>query len=787
MKALDRKLLRDLARMWPQLLAAALVMSVGLAALTMAQSTIVSLERARDEYYERYRFASIFAQLKRAPNELAARIEAIPGVRTVQTRIVVDVNLDVPGLAEPAAGRIISIPDDGRITLNALHLRAGRMPDADAAGEVIASEAFVEANGLGPGSRVAAIINGRYQNLTITGVALSPEFIYQIRPGEFLPDDRRFGVFWMPERQLAPAYDMHGAFNDVCLALDPGASMDDVIARLDAVLEPYGTLGALPRSEQTSHRYITDELDQLRGMSIIPPTIFLSAAAFILNIVFARLVRTQREQIAALKAFGYSGRAILAHYLSMVALVALAGSVLGVVVGYRFGLSVTELYTRFFRFPIFEFRLSPAAIATGIGLGVGSAVAGTVRSVLHAAALPPAQAMRPEPPPEYHTTIVERLRLTRLFSPATRMVVRYLERQPVRALLSCLGMSLAGAVLVMGSYTHGALEHLIDYSFSKTQRQDITVAFYEPASPSAAFDLERLPGVVGVEPFRAVPVRFTAGHRSYRGAVTGLPATPHLSRVLDTEERPLSIPDDGLLLSDSLAEILHVGPGDVIEVASLEGERRTFQLRVASVATTYLGTSAYMEINALRTLQREGPVLSGAYMQVDKAQAASLFTLLKSVPRVASVTVKDAALKSFQETMSQNILLMRLFNLIFASVIAFGVVYNSARISLAERAHELATLRVLGMTRAEVSAILLGELGVIALAAIPLGLVLGRVLAGVASLALNTESHRIPLVILPSTYAFAALVVLVATFVSGMVVRRGIDRLDLIEVLKTKG
>ena len=273
-------------------------------------------------------------------------------------------------------------------------------------------------------------------------------------------------------------------------------------------------------------------------------------------------------------------------------LVALIGSLLGVGVGYRFGLSVTELYTRFFRFPVFEFRLDPGAVAVGIGLGVGAAVAGTARAVMLAAGLPPAQAMRPEPPPEYHTTHFERLRLKRLFSPAGRMVVRYIERQPVRTVLSCLGVSLAGAVLVMGSYTHGALDYLIEYSFHKTQRQDITVVLNEPASPGAADDLARLPGVIAVEAFRSVPVRLIAGQHSYRTAVMGLPATPRLNRVLDASERAVDIPDDGRLLSESLAGILHVAPGDEVEVASLESERRSFTMRVAAVVPTYLGTTA---------------------------------------------------------------------------------------------------------------------------------------------------------------------------------------------------
>ncbi|MBX3376116.1 MAG: ABC transporter permease [Phycisphaeraceae bacterium] len=785
--ALDRKLVRELGRLWPQLFAAAMVMAVGVGALTMSLSTLRSLERARDTYYERYRFPDVFTHVKRAPASLKDRIAQIPGVSRVAARIVVDVSLDVTGLNEPANGRLISIPDAPPFGLCEVHLRRGRFPDPLHPGEVVASEAFADAHGFSLGQTLSAVINGRLQTLTIVGVGLSPEYIYQIQPGSFLPDDLRFGVFWMNHRQLAPAFNLDGAFNNIALSLGPGASVPDVLRRLDTLTEPYGGTGAYARKDQTSHQYVSDELAQLRGMAVIPPTVFLSASAFILNIVFARLIRTQRIQIAALRAFGYSSLQIAGHYLSMVVVVSLLGGVLGVLLGWRMGLLVTELYIRFFRFPVFEFTLSRSAIALALSVGVGAAVAGTLLTIRRAAALPPAQAMRPETPPDYRSTTIERLRVQRLLSPAGRMILRHLERQPLRAAMTALGMSLALAVLILGSYSHGAVNEVVDFQFDRLQRQDATVTLVEPAAPRAAAALASLPGVVSAEFFRAVPVRFRAGPIERREVITALDPQPALSRVLTTSGRPVHMPESGLLLTDSLAELLRVKRGDRVRVEVLEGQRPVVDLTVTDIVTTYVGTAAYMDRRALNALMQEGPVISGAFLKVDPSAAARLYASLKEVPAVAGVTVKRAALDTFRDTFAKNILIMRVFNLIFASTIAFGVMFNSARIALAERAHEFATLRILGFRRAEVSAILLGELAVLTIVAIPIGLVLGRLLTLYAASALQTETHRIPALINASTFAYAIIVVCSAAAISGLIVRRGVSTLNLVEVLKSEG
>lgn len=788
MAVLDRKLLRDLWHMRGQALAILIVMACGVATFVLSLNTLASLRLTLDGYYERYRFSHVFTHLKRAPNGLAQQMAAIPGVARVQTRIVADVTLDVAGLAEPAVGRLISLPEGAGTGLNDLHLRAGRYPEPGRVGEVLAGEAFVQAHGLRPGDHIAAVLNGRWQRLTIVGVALSPEYVYQIRPGDILPDDRRFGVFWMAYLDLAAAFDMQGAFNDVALALSPrGASEADVLDRLDRLTAPYGGLGAYGREDQSSHKFISNELKELRGMALVVPAIFLAVAAFLLNVVISRLVQTQREEIATLRAFGYTRGEIAIHYLKLVLLISSVGAALGTAGGLWLGRGVTELYARFFHFPVFTFHPDAGVVVLALVLSALAAISGALGAVRRAAALPPAEAMRPEPPASYRQTLLERAGLQRLVPPVGRMILRQLERQPRKAFLSGLGIALGVAVVILGNFMVDAVDYVLCAQFELAQRQDLTVAFREPASARALGGIRHLQGVRHAEGFRTLPARLRVGHRSRRLGVLGLSAEGELQRLLDVDRRPVPLPAEGLVLSAKLAEVLEVSPGDTVQVEVLEGERPVRDVRVAALIADFAGVAAYMERTAANRLLREGDVVSGAFVAADPASLEDLYTALKETPRVAGVTVRRAALDSFRRTVAENLLRMRLFNVLFASAIACGVVYNSARISLVERGRDLATLRVLGFTRGEVAAVLLGELAVLVLTAIPFGLAAGYGLAAlVIWLAYDTELFRIPLVVYPSTYAFAAVVTLGAAAASALVVRRQLDQLDLVAVLKTR-
>lgn len=786
MRALHRKLLRDLWQIKGQGLAIALVIGAGIAMYVMYLSTFHSLRLTQETYYDRYRFAEVFANCKRAPQWLATRIAEIPGVERVETRVVAQVTLDVEGMSEPVVGRLISIPPTDQATLNDVVILRGRYPDGRRADEVLVNEGFALAHEFGPGDQVAALINGRRRKLEIVGVALSPEHVYNIRPGELVPDDGRFGIFWMPRRGLATAFDMEGGFNDVLLTLAAGASEEDVIARLDHLLERYGGLSAYPRALQESHWYLEAELTGLQAVGWMMPMIFLAVAAFLLNVVLTRIISVQRGQIAALKALGYSNREIGMHYVQWALAIALVGGVVGVAGGARLGLGMVRLYNDWFRFPFLSYEVPPKVLVGALAIALVSAVLGAAGAVRRAVILPPAEAMHPEPPGRYQESLLERIGLKGWLGQPTRMILRNIQRRPGRAAATVVGVAFAVALGIVGMFFLDSMEEMLEVQFRVGQRQDVTLTFVEPASPGAFFELLRMPGVLAAEPMRAVPVRIVHGHRSRRTAITGLVDGARLQRVVNTSYDAVPLPPEGLVLSKKLAEILGAARGDTVTLEVLEGRRPTRLVVVVDLVDELMGVGAYMEVDALRRLMREGGVLSGAVLAIDSNASDAIYRRLKAIPMVAGVALKAAAIASFRTAMDQSIGVMIFFNVLFAGTIAFGVVYNAARIALSERSRELASLRVLGFTRAEISYILLGELAALVLGAIPVGFVLGYGLAGMISDLYDTELYRFPLVIWPRTYAFGAATVLVSAVISGWLVRRKLHRLDLVEVLKSR-
>jgi putative ABC transport system permease protein len=786
MKALDQKLLRDLWHMRGQMIAIALVVACGIASFVSMLSAYESLKLSQANYYEQYRFAQVFAQLKRAPESLKPQIESIPGVVQVQTRVVADVSLDIAGRGEPATGRLISIPERQMPMLNDLFIRRGRYIQPDRDDEVLIGENFAKAHRLDLGDTIGAVINGRWQKLRIVGIALSPEYVYAIQgTGDIFPDNQRFGVFWMGRDALGTAFDMDGAFNDVTLTLMRGAIEADVIFRLDQFLERYGGFGAYGRKDQLSNRFLSEEITQLQGTATIVPSIFLGIAAFLLHILLSRLIATQRDQIAVLKAFGYNNLSIGWHYLKFVLAIVFIGAALGTALGLWFGVAVTHNYTRFFSFPVLRYEFGIAQVMGAIFISGGAAVIGAFMSVQKAVSLPPAEAMRPEPPAHFRPTIIERMGFQDLLSPVGRMILRNLERKPVQAFLSTLGIALAVAMLVVGRYFSDAMQHMIDVQFRNVQREDVTIVFNELRPSRVRYEVNHLPGVLQAEPFRAVPARLRFEHRTYRIALTGLEPTGELRRLVDKTLHTVYLPPDGVVLTTKLAEILEVKPGDVLTVEVLEGARPTRSVAVAGLVDELIGVAAYMDIHALNRLMREGGTVSGAYLAADSLQIDKLYALLKRTPAVTGVSVRTTAIARFQETIAGSLSIFTTVLVIFACIIAFGVVYNAARIALSERSRELATLRVIGFTQAEVAVILLGEQAVLTMAAIPLGFAIGFGFCALMSFAYNSELYRFPLIVTRATFAFAFVVVAIAAIVSGLIVRRQLTHLDLIAVLKT--
>lgn len=781
---LRRKVLRDLRRLWAQVLAIAMVLAAGVATLILGNGAYSSLFETRARYYEEYHFADVFSDVTRAPRALLAEIEEIEGVLDAEARIVKLGLLDIEGMKEPGSVLFVSLPGNGAV-LNQLYLRLGRLPEPQSVQEIVIAEGFAQAHGLGPGDALSVLMNGQERKLLITGVALSPEFIYALGPGQMMPDPRRFGIVWAPRASLEASFDLEGAFSNVVLKLAPGANPDRVIETLDRMTAPFGGAGASPRQDQISHAFLDAELKQLSAMVKVLPPIFLLVAAMLVNMTLSRLITLEREQIGLLKAIGYSSRAVAQHYIEFVLLIAVVGIVIGMAAGTWLGAGLAQMYARFFTFPYLVFTRDPQIYGVASVITVASAIGGALNAVRSVVQLPPAVAMAPAAPAAYR----QRMGWVRHLVPLRQtgvMVARHLFRWPFRTASSTLGVAMAVAILVASLWSFGSIRYMINITFFRTERHDAQVVFGSPEPQRALYAVLGMPGVMVAEPFRSVAARISHRNLSKKLGIIGHPVGAQLSRVLDADLQPMPLPESGLILSEALVDALDVHLGDLVTVEVLEGARPTLTLPVSGVSLGYVGLSATMEIGALNRLMGEGALISGLNLMLDESQDAAFYAAAKAAPKTEMITVTALMLNRFQETLAENITVMITVYVTLAAIIAMGVVYNFSRISLSEQGRELASLRVLGFTNREVAGVLFGELATVVLMAQPVGWLIGYGISLAMVAAFSSDLYRVPFVMGREVFATASLIVLAAALVSAFAIRGRINTLDMIEVLKTR-
>lgn len=786
MRALDRKLLRDLWRMKGQVAAIGAVVAMGVMVLVMMSGLFVSIQETRRAYYESCRFADVFAPVKRAPRFLVDALAALPGVSAAEGRVVGEALIDLPGLELPVRGRALSLPDMEGAHLNGVRLVAGRLPDAGNADEILLLESFAAARGLGPGDRLTVTMNGARRSLRIVGLAQSPEFIYITAPGEVVSNDAQYGILWMGRRAIAAAYGMEGAFNEAILTLDRSARLAGVLDAVDRLLDPYGGTGSYGREHQHSNHFVSSELDQLRSMSVIMPPLFLIVAAFLLTLVVSRMVHSEREQIGLIKAFGYTDLAVGLHYFKMVVVIAALGAAAGCVLGVLAGRSLAGVYLLHFKFPSLTFRPDPRPFLMGFLVSIGSASAGGCFVLRRVFALTPASAMRPPAPPDYSRTGGLTRRLDARLDQPCRMVLRRLLRRPGRMIGAAAGIAFGMALSVGMIAILGSFDTTVSLTFDVFDRSNLAVAFNDAASDRTLHELRSLPGVIEAEPARSVPVILRHGLRDHHGTIDGLISPQRLNLALDAELRPIPLRAGGIVLGRTLANTLGVRAGNVLDVEVRTGRRPRLSLPVVGVAGTVMGAPAFMDLDSLNRALREPNRISGAWLRIDEAKASSIYRELKRMPTIAGVRIKRDSRVAFREQMDSGPGSMRYLILAIAGVVAFGVVYNAASIAYAERARDLASLRVMGFTRGETAFVLLGELAIVTLAALAGGAILGYGAFFLFAEAFSMELYQIPTNFTSASAGTGAAVVLGSAIVSGWLVKQIMDRADLVSVIKTR-
>ena len=787
MKALDRKLWRDLRQLWSQVLTIALVVASGVAGFLATFSAWDALSWSRDLYYAEARFADVFTSLKRAPVSLLPRIADVPGVAQVQDGVAHGIQVFIPGVQDPIRGRLTAIDPRTPQHLNQVTLREGHWPAESVTSgrlEVLVSAAFAQARQLRSGDSLQALMNGKLQGLVVSGIALSPEFIFAGMGGS--PDVHGFDVFWMHRDAVAAAWDMRGAFNQLSVRLAPGAREGEVIDALNTLLAPWGGINAYGREDHLSHRMLNSEIREQQVMGTVLPGIFLLVAAFLLQTVMTRHIGLQREQIAALKALGYDNRQIGWHYLRMVLVIVGLGCALGVALGDALGQWFSTLYVQVFTFPQLQHRLRGDVLAVALGLSVGMGLLATAQAIRASVLLPPAEAMRPPAPGLYRRSWLEGTALAAWLNPGQRMVLRHMQRHPWRSLLTVLGVASSVAIVISGSFWRDSIDLLLNTQFRQVLQGDVVLALVEATPAQVASEALRLPGVTAVEASRSVGVRLVNGHRHWRGNLQGRSAPSALQRIVDVAGQRHEAPADGLLLTDRLARRLNLRVGDMVRVEWQEGARSVWTLPVSGVVQEMMGMNAYIARSSLNRLLREGNLVNQLTLAVEPGREMVLLLALQQRPRVAGAFSKAVMLRNVQGITARNLLIFSAVLTAFASVIAVGVVYNQTRIALAERAWELASLRVLGFTQGEVSGLLLGEWLLELLIALPLGWWGGWWLSGTIVRLIQTDEFFFAVRIRPATYAFASVCVVVAAVFSAWIVNRRIRHLDLVGVLKVR-
>ncbi len=782
------KLRRNLWQMKGQVLAIVAIIGCGVASLVTIATAYRGLEASKEAYFRRHRMADVFAPVKRAPRGVVDDARHIEGVRRAQGRIVFDVTLDLPDQTQPISGRIISVPDRRSPMLCDLHLTSGGWFDGDGNRQAIVSEAFAQEHDLHVGDALQVVMNDKKEALRIVGTAISPEYVYMIRgAGEMIPDPKHFTILWTAESFAESVFGYEDACNDVLVALARGARSRDVIAALDELLDDYGGFGAYARKDQLSTRFVEEEIKGLRASSTVVPSIFLVVAALVLNVLLGRLIRTERTQIGVLRAFGYTRGEIVRHYLGLAVLVGVLGGVVGIALGAVLSRGMLQLYQAFFSFPLIELGVDPLVWGAGMLASLGAAVFGALRTARSVSRLSPAESMRPPAPPRFQRTLVERIRwLWQHLGFVGRMTLRNIARARGRTFTTIGGVALSAAIVLLSFFGQDAMASMIDVQYRLVERQDLTVSFHAEHGRDALLDLRRLPGVLHAEPELMVPVRLRNGWRERRMGITGLEPDQTLLALLDRERRHVPLPPSGLLLSRQVAKILGLSIGDDVEVEVLTGRKQAFTMKVHAVVDEYLGVFAYARLDALSRKIGESYAMTGARLRVDRRRLDELGTELKHVPGIAGVGVKSQVVDSFRKTVQESQSTSNWILMIFAGVITFGVIYNAARVSLAERERELASMRVLGLTEREVSATLTGENVLLALLGLLPGLALGLLLCYWLTDAYASDLYRLPFVVRPMSLLWTAVVVLVFTLLVNVLIRRQLRGIDMVEALKSR-
>lgn len=701
-----KKMWRELRENKAAYLACLAVIAIGLMLFVAMSVLFEGLNEAKNNFYGDYRFADGFAKVRGISQIQVDRLAFVEGISRLEGRRVEDVRVFFPEREENVYLRLVSLRPEQTARLNDVMLQAGTLPAAGSR-SILPDPGFLEANGLQTGDTIPVIIAGNQVELTVTGAAISPEFVYAMRtPMDIYPDPATFGVAYLPLDVMQNLFGEE-SLNDITFTLAPGHTYEDVEGRLKPRLESYGLESIYAREDQLSEVILNQELQSLQSMVTSMPLLFLIVAATILYILLKRMVEQQRGQIGTLKALGYSSREILFHYISYALIIGALGGLFGALLGFWLSYPLMAMYETFFNLPGLTGRFSFYYLVLGVLFSTGfGALAGYFGSkdVLK---LQPAEAMKPPAPPSAKQTLLEGWRAYwNNLTVQGKMATRNMFRNLGRSFITLIGVMFAFSLIATTGYFLSLMDVLLVDQFTKVQTHDVKVVFTAPTNSwEARLELSPLPGVNRFEAYLEAPATLQHGWYEKDTVILGLEPESEMYNLLNRNGVKVALPAEGILLSQNLAESLRAEAGSRLEIESPYAKDSPVYSEVVDIIPQYLGTNAYMDIQALGRLLGQGNISTAALLAVEEGAFPYLKDRYRESAGVFSVEEKSALLNKFQELMESYSFTFWVLAL-FGILTGFAVIYNSGMVSLSERRRELASLRVMGMTSEEVLQVL---------------------------------------------------------------------------------
>lgn len=796
---LFRKMLRDLKEQKGAYLACIVVIAIGLMVYTSMSMVMDNLLLSKDSFYINQNFAEGFIDVQGYPYSQISRLAEIDGIEQIQGRLIKDVRVTGSSSEPSETGpdheeenvylRLVSVDTSQAIPLNKVLLAQG-IPLRDDSLNMWVDNKFFEANGLNLNDDLHIVIEGHEKSFRVTGMGQSPEFIYAMRSSsDLFPDPKTFGIGYVPLEVMQNLFAENTSVNNLIFTLEPGADFESVKALLEAELKPYGLKSIYPRKDQVSNLMLSQELASLEATAKSMPIIFLAVAAMILYIMLKRMIEQQRTQLGTLKAFGYTNKEILFHYLSYALITGFSGGVIGGLCGSALTGPFMSLYREYFNMPGLQATFSPAYFLMGILLAtVFSFVAG-YQGCKKILALEPAEAMLPVAPPIGKKIFLEMITFFwQMLTVQGKMALRNMLRNKFRTVFLFIGMMFTFTLLALPWSFMEISNAMLFEQFEKIETYDVKIPLAAPLNQTAAErELADFPGVRQVEALAEIPITLKNTWHEKDVVLLGMKAGSSLYHILDSEGRDVQPPVNGILLSDRLAKELHAGQGTALTVESpfFKDSGQIKQVAVVGIITQSMGMNAYMEISALQNFVGQGDLATSLMISIREENIPELKAKYNNSKMINGLENRLSLLQKMKDLMaSYTGMIYSMF--LFGIIIGLAIVYNTSIITLSERSRELASMMVLGMSPKEVLDVITFEQWFISFFAMLAGIPLTKALMAGMAESMGNDVFGFSPEVGPDALIIAFMITVGSILIAQLMASRKLKSLSLVEVLKSR-